>query len=187
MTGPESSLTRDIPPLLDCRRWANLFQAAWILVFANVGACAGYRLVADGQWAGAAAGALLAAVAATFISGFVVMCLPPPPRWIDAKQSLEKYHTLRRRFVRLAWCYALGAAAAVGGPFVWPDLITSLWAGVALALMMCVCYAMLIYTAHVLGIWRCPSCDSSFGQRGVFARYPHVCRDCGFEVGRARP
>ncbi|QDU90757.1 hypothetical protein Pla175_41690 [Pirellulimonas nuda] len=180
MTSTKSKLARDVPPTIDLRPSANAFQASLVLIASLIGALIGFQIVANGRWIAAACGGIVGIIAATFVSGFLLMFLPQAIPHIEIQASIHRYQNLRRRLTVLAWCYVVWGAIAIGWLAI--ELPTNDWLIAIWLLLMLICYAVLGHTARLLDLWRCPACDQMFGRRASFERYPHCCRNCGFTV-----
>jgi len=156
----------------------NLFQLAALVCFACIGAAAGWFLIDDRPDIAALVGAVLGAIAGTFLSGLILMNRRPPPTLMTAAEFVRTYKRLKRR----------AAIAALGG------VVGILGLGVILRtfgndesdLAWVVCLAWILSTVALLtyanGLagklreWKCPSCGKTL------ARVDAPCRHCGFSL-----
>jgi hypothetical protein len=104
-------LLRDVPDVMDLGLKRNLFQASTVLISCAAGAGAGYLLIKEEPWAGAAVGGFLGLIAGAFVSGLILMLLPG--RRISIEAARLKCWRLERRaaksFMALLCVGLLGA------------------------------------------------------------------------------
>jgi len=167
---PNVVLVRDARREFDLRclvQWLSLFAVA------GVGA-----LVAS--WIGAFVGGILGMVTATLTCDQI-----PSLRQVCVRQTLtaDKYRAVRRRFTVATTCTILlivaGAVAFSRCGEVQRIWIISIGVSVA---------TVTFFTGKLswwyLEGWRCARCNATFPRLPAIARYPHVCRRCGFQIQR---
>lgn len=176
-------LRRVVPDLFDRRPVGLVVKAAIVAAGMLVGATAGFFLHEVGPIIGAISGM----VSALFVLAILARGVP----WFrstshEQHMSLDKYRRIRRRFFRLGlltyvWLlvgFVLGQVHLLvrGSPTIWfiiAWIVPTLTWG-----------SLLMHNHACLDKWRCPDCGHRFPTLGVFARYPHVCRNCGFSIDR---
>ncbi len=156
----------------------NLAQALTVLLFMGVGAEIGFFVVNDRPDLAALVGAILGMIAGTFLSGFVIMLLPPHRIQLTRSQIQRKYIACRKRF----WIAGTVAVLMlVALPFVIgkfaresTDLAWLLCMGWPLATVAACVYAKGL--AQRLRELRCPQCSVPLR---IFWK---TCPQCGFPL-----
>jgi len=119
------------------------------------------------------------------VFGTIVACRVPSPHPGPRTEFLSVSRYRRIRFLYRWWALfvlvwfsgVLTFLASVRDDFVF-------WYLTLCGLPMLVHCAIGTFFVALLSDWRCPTCDNSFPRCGVLARYPHVCRHCGFAIHR---
>lgn len=156
----------------------NLLQALAVLVFMAIGAGGGYFTVEDRPDLAALVGAVLGMLAGAFVSGFVIMLLPPVMIQLSRREIQRKYVACRRR-----WSISLAIALLlfVSLPFVIGKFEHE---DSDIAWLLCLGWALAtggagVYTkglSHRLKEWPCPQCAKPLG------RFRKTCPQCGFPL-----
>jgi hypothetical protein len=160
----------------------NLFQLTALIVVASIGAVIGWSMTDDRPDLAALVGGILGMIVGTFLSGFVLMLIPPPAVSVTLTDFARKYRAMKRRWVVSSVGYAAGL---LGLPFMIScfryDGSDVAWciglAWIVATFGLCAYRRMLGYRIREL---RCPACSERFGRIGS------PCSHCGlmpFDVG----
>jgi hypothetical protein len=153
----------------------NLWQAASLVLFAIVGVAVGSSLKFPRPELAALAGGVIGAVVGTFLSGLVLMLVPPQAAKVSLAEVQAIYRSRMRRMY-LSFAVAIAIIAVVAA------LVKFGPRGNAFEWFFFAALPFILY-ANQLGFqlknWKCPNC----GQR--FAEAWTVCKRCGLEVENA--
>jgi len=169
---PDVVLVREVRREFDLRCLAQ-----WLSLFAVAGVGA---LVAS--WIGAFVGGILGMVIATLTCDQI-----PALRQAYLRQSLtaDRYRTVRRRVTVATTCTV--SLIVVGTAVLWQcDDIQRVWiVSIGVPLLTMSFFTGKLSWSYLDG-WHCARCDAIFPRPPAIARYPHVCRGCGFEIHKTR-
>ena len=161
----------------------NLFQLVAVLLFMAIGAAVGAFLAKDFPGMGALAGAVVGMIAGTFLSGFILMVLPPPAVTVTLHQIRCRRRQLRRRYVACLVVFAaLALTLVLSALIVWlfgiarqpfGGLLFLLGVGAFLGMR----FGVAIVYLYPLRKWKCPRCGKRFGNE-----WSTSCAHCGLSM-----
>lgn len=92
---------------LQLHRGRNLFQLAALLILAAIGAIVGWFLSEDRPDLAALVGGVLGMIVGTFLSGFLLMFLPPAATTMTLAKFQRKYRGTKRRLIISSIAFAV--------------------------------------------------------------------------------
>jgi len=158
----------------------NLFQLTALVVVASVGAVIGWSMTDNRPDLAALVGGVVGMVVGTFLSGFVLLLVPPPSVSVTLSEFGRRCRAMKRRLVVSGVAFAV---CILGLPFV-----ISRFGHDDSDLALCICLTWIVATvglcpytkmvAHRIRELKCPACGERFVQIGS------PCSHCGLSPFR---